>query len=324
MTFKFACPKCQKSIKATSELAGKVAKCPGCGAKLKIPTPKPAHAGAARSRGSKPAAKPKVSAPAPADDGVLPFDDDDWDNAFANPFAAPQAEDEPSKVHDTGASRVDRKSLQWSRRGLKLVNSGLQGMAFCIILMILFGVVGFFTGEAAAGLFAILALAPAIGIGVCGLLLVIGPYFCVTVPEKTGARPAALRSAAAQTANIGLSVTNGLGVVTQPTELLILGVLSLIVGLVSYFSFLSFMETLATYIRRTDIAESVARVKILGAVIGVCYALLIAIGAAGDALEDYRAFVGFAAFGLGLTLLVCGIMALVGYARSVNRLSKAL
>ncbi len=53
----FACKNCDRKIKVKAALAGRQAKCPGCGNPLRIPTPKPAAA-----------AKPKkktAAAPAP-------------------------------------------------------------------------------------------------------------------------------------------------------------------------------------------------------------------------------------------------------------------
>ena len=40
MPIQFACPNCQNKFTVKHELAGKVAKCVGCGKKLRVPTPK--------------------------------------------------------------------------------------------------------------------------------------------------------------------------------------------------------------------------------------------------------------------------------------------
>ncbi|MEM9184989.1 MAG: hypothetical protein AAGB00_00665 [Planctomycetota bacterium] len=272
----------------------------------------------------------QATAATPPDGGALPFDDEEWDQAL-NPFQSPEAEPE-KKVHNYDSpKKVDRKSLRWVRRGLTMVNIGLQGMAVCILLFVLNIAVaaaasasGTQVGGTAATSVGVIALLLMLGYLICGVLLFVGPYFCVTVPEKTGARGPARTAAIAQTTGFVLGIVLGTGQVTEPTELFALTLITLAASLTSYFSFLSFMSKLATFIGRSDIAGTVSIVVTLGVVIGGAYGLLIGIGVAGALLEDYQTIARIAVFLLGLTVFIAGLMALVLYARAVHRLSRAI
>jgi len=321
MSLKFACPGCQKTMKVDERLAGKVAKCPACGVKLKIPTPKPVAAGtgATGSRGN--SNKAASSASAPEDSGGLPFDESEWDEAL-NPFESPKAEEKKEKLHGYNEpKKVSRKQLKWTRLGLKMVNYGLNGAAFCIILMYANSYYQVFIGEPEAvgilpvlfGLFAFF-----------GLLLFVGPYLCVTVPEKTGAQSVAIVTAISQTSEVFLCALFFTGAATDPAAVIMLLVLILVAGVTSYFSFLKFMVKLANYLGQKDIAESVSLVITLGVVNVVSYVLLFVSPIVAIKFPDYRWLFGYFAVGLGLTLLVCGLWAIASYASAVNKLSKAV
>ena len=317
MSLKFACPGCQKAMKVDERLAGKVAKCPACGVKLKIPTPKPVAAGAAGNT-----SKPTSRAPAassPDTSGGLPFDESEWDEAL-NPFESPKAEVE--KVHNDFEKPkigITRKQMRWTRRGLKMVNYGLNGAALCVILIYALSFYQRFDKDAELGS-VVLVL---VGLySLCGLLLFVGPYLCVTVPEKTGAKSQAIVAACSQTAVVVLvgALLNGLA--TDAAALFMLGAMILVAAMSSYFSFLKFMVKLANFLGQKEIAESVKLVITLGVINVVCYALVFAIPILAISFPDFDWLFALMAIGVSLTLLVCGLWALGAYASAVNKLSK--
>lgn len=338
MTFKFNCPKCHKSIKATSEVAGKVAKCPGCGSKLRIPSPEPAVAGTAGRSAPRPkkksaAKKSKPVAP-PVDDDVLPFDEDEWDNAL-NPFESPQAEGETS-VHnyDTRPQGITRSSFTLTRVGLMLVYGGLYGIALCILLLIVtltLTTVGIFaaaeqgtdisSGVAAA---AIMTLVLSICVALSLLVLFLGPYFCISVPSITQARTPALYAAISQSIATGIAIAGNLAGLENPTDLIILKLIGLGSSSASYFYFLKFMTDLATFIKRYDIAELAKTVTTLGAMCITLQVVIIGAPFLVVHLGEYGWVLGYVVAACGLAMLAAGILAAGLYGRTAYLLSKAL
>lgn len=64
MTFSFACPACDKTLRATEKHIGRVSKCPGCGASVTIPDP--AGDAPEEDQPDEPVASPQPIAPPPA------------------------------------------------------------------------------------------------------------------------------------------------------------------------------------------------------------------------------------------------------------------
>ncbi len=312
-------------------MAGKVAKCPRCGAKLRIPTPK-----------TKPravAAATEPSAPSEPSGGGLPFDEDDWNEAF-NPFQSPVAEEKKPKLHDySEKKKTSRKQLRFAKWGLMMVNVGLNALALCVLIGLASSI---FVGVQAAQVAAngganggAAAAAPA-ALGVVGILLLmlyvlggslifLGPYFCVTVPKDTGAKQPAIVAAIAQSALVLLLAVLRAGAgSSSPTDILVVIMMSLIAGVTSYFSFLHFMVKLAKHIRRDDIAAATSMVITLGVVDAICTVCLLALPPLALSFPDLAWIFGILAWGIGLTLLICGLMAVWMYSGTIHKLSMAV
>lgn len=322
MTYKFACPKCQKSIKATPELAGKVAQCPSCGAKLKVPAPQPAAAGAARHKA---ASKAK---PAPAQD-ALPFDEDEWEQEL-NPFEAPEtdAADEVKKLHSYGEKKkFKKKDFRWTKRGLLMLDFGLLIGGMCYLLQIVMGIIGVDPGDtlnAVIGGFYLLA----------ATLMLIGPYFCILVPENTGAKQMAITSATAQTIAIGTGIAMFYaigravagpagGQAMDATELVGAAAILFIASVVSYFTFVNFLKKLALFLGIQEIADSAQTVLMIGAFEAFCIVLAFIMPLLATSMTDM--------LWLGTVSLLCYITAVIGgyiaafmYVGCIFRLSREM
>ncbi|MEN1681887.1 MAG: hypothetical protein AAGJ46_20085 [Planctomycetota bacterium] len=312
MTFKFACPKCQKSIKATSELAGKTAKCPDCGVKIKIPTPQPATAGAARHKA---AAPPK---PAPQQD-ALPFDEDEWEQEL-NPFEAPESsgEDEIKKLHSYAEPKrgLSRKSMRWARRGLWMIY-------FSMMADVLVGIIErtLTRMNALEADYLWYLNCASVTFQAC---LTLGVLLCMVVPKKTGLQMKAQTATVFQVlyfAMLGLLLFQADQM--KASDASVLGVLTLLAMCGSYFSFLQYARGLAELQKQDELLGTAQTLTMFG--VGV-FGFVIAIPIITIILVQSETLL-WLVVPLGLTALgawIGGIIAFWMYAGLVKALAAEL
>lgn len=197
------------------------------------------------------------------------------------------------------ASQGNYEGLAGTATGLKTIYFGILLLLLCVIGML----VAAFTLPVAAIALGFLML-------VGYLMLIIGPFFCLTAPEETGAKGLIIGSIACQVVVLFLSVAPMLGIAIPE-------MISSVSGLVATIGstlFVLFMMKIAGYIHRDDLRLQ-GRTILLGAVL--LFVLMLA-SIAGVAV--------FGAIASGFTIGVAvGILVLfVMYANLVNALYKAI
>lgn len=193
----------------------------------------------------------------------------------------------------------DYATLSGTAIGLKIIYFGIVLALLCLI-----------------GIFAAVAALPAAIIPItilfliAYLLLTVGPFFCLTAPEETGARGLIIGSIACQILVLLESVLSFLGIALPPLISPLVSVLSLLGAAL----FILFMMKIASYIQRDDLRQS-GRTILIGSII---LFVLLVVGTLGVFVVGAIA---------GLISMCAGIMAIVlfvMYANLVNRLYQAI
>jgi hypothetical protein len=223
-----------------------------------------------------------------------------------NPYASPEAEIAMAPGA-TWAQEIS-PSLQRTGLGLTLVYYGII-MALLSVLVVMFG--GMAAGAAGARVLAVVIGAAGIGLLLGAILMFVGPFFCLAVPEESGARGLIVGCVVFQLANVAFGVIYRFA----PDLLPPVGerVLNLL-GVIGTVLFILFMQRLSTFIGRQDLALRAKNILILlGILIGLVV-VMVALLVAGVLLVAILAFV----------LLILALIAFVMYANLINSLRHAL
>ena len=214
-----------------------------------------------------------------------------------NPFAAP----ETGGYVQSSPSVGDFERLAGVERGLRMVYLGICGLIVSAIIAALFML-----------FFPPLALVAGLGAVICWLMLIVGPFLCLTAPEESGAKGLIIASMLFQLMGFGISVISWLGIevpiVTQAVVQLS--------GAAGSVLFVLFLMKIAKYIGRDDLRRKGSNI-LIGSVVLIAVtvlAIVTAIGGGGEMLGM-------------VVMLIVGIGALIlflMYANLINYLSKAI
>jgi hypothetical protein len=215
-----------------------------------------------------------------------------------NPFAAP----ETGGYAESSLPVGDFERLAGVERGLRMVYLGICGIIISVIIAGL-----------SAILFPPLAIVAGLGVLICWLMLIIGPFLCLTAPEESGAKGLIIASILFQLMGFGLSVISMLGidspVVTQAVVQLS--------GAAGSVLFVFFLMKIAKYIGRDDLRKKGANI-LIGSVVLIAVTVLafvtVIVGGSGEMLGV-------------IAILIIGVGALIlflMYANLINYLSKAI
>ena len=230
-----------------------------------------------------------------------------------NPYASSQTVD--SVAPGAQWAGAPSPGLRNTGIGLSLVYYGLVIALGCMIL----GVVGNVMQVA------ILRMA-ALGVYLGGLLMFIGPFFCLSVPVESRARGFIIGSVVAQSLNMLLTILSiawmliaisggrmeavvALGVIFQASGL---------VGVIGFVLFILFMRRLAEFIGRTDL---MARARNVLVTLGFVFALFVGMILVSVAAPRGG---GLVAAVVVLAAVVAMIAGFLMYANLINSLRKAL
>lgn len=212
----------------------------------------------------------------------------------ANPY-----EPTTSTVGELFAAQGNYEGLAGTATGLKIIYFSILLMLLCIIGMIV-------------AAFALpLAIVPlSFLILIAYLMLIVGPFFCLSAPESTGAKGLIIGSILCQAAGLLITATPMVGiaipaVVTSATSL---------VATIGSILFILFMMKISSYIQRDDLREK-GRTILIGSVIMV---VLLLIGVVGATMLGPIA--GILTMCAALGMLIIFVM----YANLVNSLYKAI
>ncbi len=229
-----------------------------------------------------------------------------------NPYASPQVAYEAPGVE---WARRDSAGLRQTGRGLSVY---YYGIVFVLLGAILYFGAQFFArgmGDAAI----ILGVAILCLIVVGGLMLLVGPFFCLAVPAESGAKGMVTASVICTLLSIALALGGEFEVLD-----LRLAKMGNLIGLIGSICFMIFMKNLARFIGREDLARRAVRVLVAGSVVFVLWigtAVTVALQAASNQ------FARGGAVSAGLIMLVvglAGIIVFVMYANLVDALRKGI
>lgn len=216
-----------------------------------------------------------------------------------NPFAAPETRD---FVQDQAVGSY--QELAGVERGLRLIYLGICGVFLSAMAAAVLGVV--------AGPLSLIGLA---GVFVSWLMLIIGPFFCLTAPAESGAKGLIGASILFQLTGFLLSIALRTGAeLPLPLQLL-----SQFAGVTGGVLFIFFLMKIAKYIGRNDL-----RRRGINVLIGSVVIFLITMVAVYLMLTSGR---GRMEPGGLIAIIVAAIGALVlfvMYANLVNYLAKAI
>ena len=163
-----------------------------------------------------------------------------------------------------------------------------------------------------------------------GLLILVGPYLCITVPEKTGAKQMAIVSATAQTigiiATFALFFSVGRGVMVgkvDPTEIVMLGAIMFAGYAISGFTFVQFLKLLARFLGDKDAAGSAETVIMIFTLQAFCTVLAFVMPMVASSMED-MAWLGMVSFACLITASIGGFIAFFMYVGVIEKLNKLL
>jgi hypothetical protein len=211
-----------------------------------------------------------------------------------NPFAPPA---------ETGESFLARsgnfEELAGTETGLRITYYG--------ILMILFSVIA---GAVMAAIFPPAAMLAAVLIILGSIMLMVGPFFCLTAPPETGARGAIIASIVCQFLAILTTIAPYLGLQLGGLA----NSIGSLMGTIGTVFFIIFLMKISLYIGRPDLHAKGRSIFILAAIlIGATIALTAAAVIVGPV-------VGIAMLGVAIGMLVAFVM----YANLINFLFKAI
>jgi len=325
-----SCQECGKTLKVPDSAAGKRAKCPSCQSLISIPLmevdvvePEPEArprkqpprraSTSSTPKDDRPARAPRRSEtarrrPAPSEYDDYEQEEDPWPDQDAwedvNPYAAP-TRSRPARPGNRGRQDV---------QGLETVGMGLliQGWSIAIIILTIAGVILFALLASAAGpgnrgaggLVTVMGGLGGLVLILASLGVLVGEFFCLATPERTGARGLIITTVICLSIqiliNIGVQVA---GPDMGPGGVAFLGLISGASGLVHFVTYLLFQRKIASYIRREDLART-AQMILMG--MGTCAVLILMVA-------FLSALIGNAVVGLvsALVILPCGIGAIV-------------
>ena len=216
-----------------------------------------------------------------------------------NPFSAPYQSDAPSEFSNPYASplAIDAKaapqvalSAEWNgtRRGIKIVYSGILMIVICCLLMIFsyIGMVLMNGGPAGRGIDpTVLMVASALlaaGVVIAAITIFVGECFCTTVPRESGAKGLANANVMLKVFNFTISMTVLAVVSLNPPEEVaaiaaFVNLANAILGLAAFFCFLNFLKRVARHIGEHHLASNAQ--SIIGIFIGIVvgYAVMLVI-----------------------------------------------
>ena len=225
-----------------------------------------------------------------------------------NPYASPEAE----ITMAPGASWAQEvsPSLRRTGLGLTLVYYGIITLLLCVLVVM--------TGAVAAA-----AAGPRLGMlvmGVAGIgmllgviLMFVGPFFCLAVPEESGAKGLIVGCVVFQLANITFGFMNWFA----PDLLPPVGerVLNLL-GIIGSVLFILFMGRLSAFIGRDDLALRAKNILILG---GIMIGLVVLV-----VLMEALPVAPILRLVIGIVMIILGLIVFVMYANLINALRHAL
>jgi hypothetical protein len=281
-----SCDVCGKTLKVPDSAAGKRAKCPSCSNLIAVPDTASGDSEAAaspRRERSSPRSRPTSD----YDSGGLDFGDaDDWEDADPwdppNPYAAPRPQ---AAASESGGQRT---------AGLSTVGTGLLIQAWSIAAIILTTAGLFFFALVAAGVAGpgrggMQVFTGVVGLGGLTILaatlgVLVGEFFCLATPERTGARGLIIATIVCLSVQLTISIASNVlrGELDQGT-LAVLGMFSGIAGLAHFVCYLLFQKTIANYIGRHDLAGQ-AQIILMG--MGLCLGAMIVMSVLGVAVRN--------------------------------------
>jgi hypothetical protein len=146
---------------------------------------------------------------------------------------------------------------------------------------------------------------------ICWLMLIIGPFLCLTAPDETGAKGLIGASILCQLGGFLLSLVSNIGILIAPA-ILAAGPL---LGVIGSVLFVLFMMKIAKYVGRDDLHRKGRNV-----LIGSSVLFVIAVGAMTTLLSGGQ---GLGVLGL-VIVLIGGLIVFVMYANLINYLSKSI
>lgn len=180
-----------------------------------------------------------------------------------NPFMPPaEVNDQPSIIGPTG---IDYQRLTGVENGLRIVYYGFVAILLGVIIAV----------PAAMLMSALIVLPLAFGL-IGWLMLVIGPFFCLSAPPETGARPLIIASISCNMlAFITRVVPNVVSTIGgESLFLVIVEGISGLFGLAGSILFLLFMMRMADFLGRDDV-RSKAKTVLISSIILMGLTILI-------------------------------------------------
>ena len=212
-----------------------------------------------------------------------------------NPFAP------PTPVEDSMSSPLARdfQRLAGTETGLRIVYYGIV----TILLSVIFSAIG-------AAVFPPLVMVFALLIVIGWLMLIGGPFFCLSAPAETGASGLIVGSIVCQGLGILPSIAPFIGV---QMPWFISGA-SALFGLIGSVLFILFLMRIATYIGREDLAQRGKNILIGSVILVLC---AFGFGAAAAVVGPVAAF-------LMIAVAIGGLVLFVMYANLINALYKGI
>jgi hypothetical protein len=215
-----------------------------------------------------------------------------------NPFAAPETGGYSQSSLQVG----DFERLAGVERGLRMVYLGICGI---IISAIIAGL--------SAILFPPLAVVAGLGVVICWLMLIIGPFICLTAPEESGAKGLIIASILFQLMGFGLSFVPMLGIkVPIATQAVVQ-----LSGAAGSVLFVFFLMKISKYIGRDDLRKKGANI-LISSVVLIAVTVLAFVTVIGGGGGEMLGVIAMLIIGVGALILF------LMYANLINYLSKAI
>lgn len=194
------------------------------------------------------------------------YDDDDEFDEGPNPYAAPKAKS-TSRKRGKGGGRSD--ALRLTGTGMLISAWGYTAIFFAALFMaIAAGLGGAMNVQGGGGATAVLGLV-IIGLVLValagGLANIVGQFMCLSAPSSTGGKGLIIASLSCWTVGVILNVVAELG------EVPILGLLASVFALVAFVTMELFLRTIASYLRRDDLARRAMIILVGAIVVGVLF-----------------------------------------------------
>jgi len=249
-----------------------------------------------------------------------------------NPYLAPQA------ALSGGGVPMANSALP---REMLVVADGMKFILWGIILILITVVVAMVMGASTAGAGAQRGAAAAVEgakstemvVNVLSILAqmltLFGMFKCTQIPVSTGAKGMAQLAFYGNIVIIGMTLLVKFvpWTLTETTfkVLMILGVVQIILSLVTFFAFLSFLKKTSSYLGDALCIERSSKLFTLTLVGGACY-LIIAVFGLAVLFGGFQpgAGMGMLALILGLTALVCAIWGFFVYLGTVTRIRNVI